>query len=106
MFGSTVVVHVSEWNLTSTESSRSTVVEVVVHGGGGSGTRFRRCSGSSVEVLDVHGVFEVDGSGTHVVVEVVVHVLKRNLTNPISPTVESSGTCRNPREGCWFEQRS
>ena len=58
---------------------------------------FRSCTHSvdvlgHVKALDVHGVFEVDASGTHVIVEVVVHVLKRNLTNPISPTVESSGT--------------
>ena len=42
--------------------------EVVVHGDG-SGTRFHRCSGSSVEVLDVHGV---DARVTHVVGVLVV----------------------------------
>ena len=45
--------------------------EVVVHGDG-SGTRFRKCSGSSVEVLDVHGV---DARVTHVVGVLVVPVL-------------------------------
>jgi len=57
-----------------------TVVGVVVHGsprevvvhGDGSGTRFRKCSGSSVEVLDVHGV---DARVTHVVGVLVVPVL-------------------------------
>ena len=57
--------------------SGSTVVEVVVHGsprevvvhGDGSGTRFCKCSGSSVEVLDVHGV---DARVTHVVGVLVV----------------------------------
>ena len=55
---------------------------------------FRSCTHSvdvrgHVKELDVHGVFEVDGSGTHVVVEVVVHVLKRNLTdsNPFGVVV-------------------
>ena len=60
--------------------SGSTVVGVVVHGsprevvvhGDGSGTRFRRCSGLSVEVLDVHGV---DARVTHIVGVLVVPVL-------------------------------
>ena len=40
----------------------------MVHGDG-SGTRFRKCSGSSVEVLDVH---KVDARVTHVVGVLVV----------------------------------
>ena len=49
----------------------------------------------------VHIVVELDASkvfrrsGTHVIVQVVVHVLKRNLTNPMSPaaTAVELGDC-------------